>query len=123
VALVRTDVSEERIASIIRVIIDELGTLANDGGDTLPETSVARIATRRNIPKIAFSTEFVYSQHSGHTGLAQPLVQLVPDALPLGGGGGSGRSAGKIYLSFTSHLMDVSGVVNVMRSNGNVVQT
>jgi hypothetical protein len=53
VALVRTDVSEDRSASIIRVTIDELGTiLVTLMMEALrsTETSVLARITRRNIP-------------------------------------------------------------------------
>jgi hypothetical protein len=60
VALVRTDVSEELSASIIRVTrVGELGTLAVTSNRCSSETSVLTRATRRNIPEdaILLSTE------------------------------------------------------------------
>jgi hypothetical protein len=48
VTLVKTDVSEERIVSIIRLRIGELGTLAFN------QTSVLTRATRHNIPEDYF---------------------------------------------------------------------
>jgi hypothetical protein len=51
VALVRTDVSEERSASFIRVTIGELGTTPAVTSNR--RTSVATRATRRNIPQDA----------------------------------------------------------------------
>jgi hypothetical protein len=54
VALVRTDVSEERNASFIRATrIGELGTTLMKEALSSSETSVLTIATRRNIPEDA----------------------------------------------------------------------
>jgi hypothetical protein len=59
VALVRTDVSEELSASIIRMTrIGELGTLAVNSDGCTHETLVLTRATQRNIPEDAILQDY-----------------------------------------------------------------
>jgi hypothetical protein len=76
VALLRTDVSEEVIAYIIRVtIIGELGTLADsfhpdDGGAKFSETSVLTRAIRHIIPEDAIFYSHRRESHKSYIALS-----------------------------------------------------